>query len=271
VQVKLTSNLCSYELSSAENVARASSLLPKVISPPATNPLAKSTEMLAKQALFASRNPWSGKTKSAARLDKYYKDSATQRLSWMNKTKATLLPEDQKEEMNLLQQIQTHRHQAIIRLPEVKIEDTKAVVGNLQFYLNNMQEQQNIVKLMCEEPKRNDKTFWQQKNLPEMVDPKTVYPSRGDLVKETAFGKPNVLKSYTVIPALPQILCHIFKSFFLDEESKKNLCAAIPKAQFLLNKIIEYQQWDFRCLRHQTLIGNPATSMKTAKSIEKHA
>jgi hypothetical protein len=73
----------------------------------------------------------------------------------------------------------------------------------------------------------------------------------GDLVRETAFGKPNVLKLYTVIPALPQILCHIFKSFFLDEESKKNLCAAIPKAQFLLNKIIEYQQWVFQCLPHQ--------------------
>ena len=49
---------------------------------------------------------------------------------------------------------------------------------------------------------------------------------------------------------MPQIICHILKSSFLDEDSKKNLCDTIPKAKLLLNKILEYQQWDFHCLCH---------------------
>jgi hypothetical protein len=95
----------------------------------------------------------------------------------------------------VLKQIQQHHQQAIKQMPEVHIENSKQLVVNLQLYSNNMREEQNLIKLtMCKECKQTEKTFWKTKSLPESINPKGTYPSRGELVKEATFGKPNVLK-----------------------------------------------------------------------------
>ena len=104
--------------------------------------------------------------------------------------------------MELLTQIQQHRQQAIVRLPQLKIEDTKQVVTTLQSYWNNMREEQKLITPMCNERKKNEKKFWSVKKLLIETDISAVYPSRGTLIAETAFGKPHLLKSYTVVPTL---------------------------------------------------------------------
>jgi hypothetical protein len=126
-----------------------------------------------------------------------------------------------------------HCEQAIQRTSTNKSPQPKQIVANLHIYSNKMREEQKIIKQMCNECKKNDKTFRKPKRLPEDIDPMNVYPSRSQLIKETSFGKPNLLKLYMVTPALQQVLCHNFKSRFMDERSKESVCAAIPNAQFL--------------------------------------
>ncbi len=111
-----------------------------------------------------------------------------------------------------------------------------------------MRQEQKLITLMCDERKKHEKTFWSVKKLPIDTDISEVYPSRGTLVKEIAFGKPNLLKSYTVTPALSQVLCPTLKGAYLDPEDLKNLYKAVPRSKYLHDKIDEYAGWDFRCL-----------------------
>jgi hypothetical protein len=203
-----------------------------------------------KQSLFDSKNLWSDEESRDKRLEKYGNDCAKQRLACIHKSETTPLPMDQVVEMDLIKQIQRHRHQAINRLKVEKVLSPKQKVAHLQSFSNNMREEQKLVKLMAEERKQNEKTFWKPKDLPGHINPSNVYPTKSQLINETAFGKPNILKSYTVIPAMQSILCPLFKSGYVDTASIIFICHAIPNAKFLLKKIQEYAQWDFRCLRH---------------------
>ena len=114
------------------------------------------------------------------------------------------------------------------------------MVTTLQWYSNNRREEQKLITLMCNKRKKNEKTFWPVKKLPIETDISVVYPSRGTLIKETAFGKPNLLNSYTVVPALSQVLCPILKGAYLDPDDLGNLFKAVPRSKYLHDKIQEY-------------------------------
>jgi hypothetical protein len=43
--------------------------------------------------------------------------------------------------------------------------------------------------------------FWEPYYLPTGANPKQVYPTKPELMKHSAFGKPNVLKTYNRVPA----------------------------------------------------------------------
>ena len=58
VQVKLTSQLCSYELQHDENVACATNILPKIDSIQETNPFLEAQEQQMLDPLFVGWNPW---------------------------------------------------------------------------------------------------------------------------------------------------------------------------------------------------------------------
>jgi hypothetical protein len=238
----------------------SNSLIPVQTKPSSKNPFIEAKVALKpfiadkvekiKEKLLQERNPWINKKSIDKRLNKYANDSDTQRLAWINRKETTPLATDQATEMDILKQVQSHRQQAIQRMSTDKSPQPKQIVANLQSYSNNMREEQKLITQMCEERKKNEKTFWSPKLLPTEIDPKDVYPNRSQLIKETSFGKPNLLKSYSVTPALQQVLCHIFKSHFMDTDSEKSICAAIPNAKFLRQKLKEYEHWDFRCLRH---------------------
>jgi hypothetical protein len=129
------------------------------------------------------------------------------------------------------------------------------VVSNLQFCLNNMQEEQKLIMLMCAEQKKNEKTFWKPKTLPVGANSNHVYPSQGKLVKETAFGKPNILKSYIVIPALSQVLCPILHGAYLDPKAVIQLGRAIPGQSTFMRRFKHISSGTFAACATQTSTG----------------
>ena len=94
-----------------------------------------------------------------------------------------------------------------------------------------MREEQKLITLMCNKRKKHKKTFWSVKKLLIETDIHEVYPLWDTLIAETAFGKPNLIKSYTVIPALSQVLCPVLKGAYLDRVDLGNLYKAVPRSK----------------------------------------
>jgi hypothetical protein len=77
-----------------------------------------------------------------------------------------------------------------------------------------------------------------------------VYPTTSELIKCSAFGKPNILETYTIIPAFSHILLPVLKRDYLTKSDLKNCFQAMPAAQYLHGRIIALQHINFRALRH---------------------
>jgi hypothetical protein len=99
------------------------------------------------------------------------------------------------------------------------------------------------------EARKGDPNVWRPRQLSPDIRLDEVYPSKAELIREKAFGKPNVCHSYTVTPAFPQVVLPLFKSGFLGQIDTFRVCKAVKGALTVLNKWRRYHRMDFRPLQ----------------------
>jgi hypothetical protein len=147
-----------------------------------------------------------------------------------------------------MKSIHQHRHDAIRRTPTAPSQAD--IVAGLEKLSSDTRAESAIVGQMLHHRKKHANEFWKPRYLPPSVDPKKVYPSTSELIKRSAFGKPNILKTYTVIPAFSHILLPVLKREYLTKSDLQNFFQAMPAAQYLHGRIIALKHIDFRALRH---------------------
>jgi hypothetical protein len=144
-----------------------------------------------------------------------------------------------------MKSIQQHRHDAIHPIPTVPLQ-ADIIKGLEKLYTR---VELALVVQMLQNRKKHTNEFWKPRYLPPAIDPKQVYPSTSELIKRSAFGKPNILRTYTVIPAFSHILLPVLKHDYLTKSDLKNFFKVMPAAQYLHGRILALKQIDFRALR----------------------
>ena len=96
-----------------------------------------------------------------------------------------------------------------------------------------------------QEARKGDPNVWRPRILGPEINLDEVYPSKAELIREKAFGKPNVCHSYTVSPEFSQVVLPLFKSEFLNQIETFRVCKATKGALNVLNKWRRYQRMDF--------------------------
>ena len=81
----------------------------------------------------------------------------------------------------------------------------------------------------------NCSDFFEVENLPSDVSLTDIYPTATKLTVSKAFGKPNILKSYTVEASLQHVLVFIFKSPWLSDSDLHALASVFREGRFLLD------------------------------------
>ena len=147
-----------------------------------------------------------------------------------------------------MKEIQQHRHDAIDRT--IRVPSQQDIIQSLEKLSHDSRAESAIIDKMHTIRQTHQKEFWKPRHLLTMVELTTMYPSTSELVKRSAFGKPNILKSYTVVPTFSHTLLLALKRDYLTTSDLKNLFIAMPAAQFLHKKIVACKYIDFRALRH---------------------
>jgi hypothetical protein len=127
VQVKLSSNLCSYELTNDEHVECVCRIPSKIYRQSKGKSFLEAKEQQLLDPLFIAHNPWASTEKRDQWLKQYFKNCETQNARWIDKKSVVPLAVDQIKEMELLMQIHKHCQQAITCLPLMKSEHIKQV------------------------------------------------------------------------------------------------------------------------------------------------
>jgi hypothetical protein len=198
--------------------------------------------------LYTSFNPWRSIKSRGKKYRKFSRDSDSERLAIIHDSEFVPVHESQREELRLMKSIQQHRHDAILCTPTVPSQAD--IVAGLEKLSTDTRAESAIAGQMLQHRKKHANAFWKARYLPPTVDPKKVYPSTSELIKRSAFGKPNFLKTYTVIPAFSHILLPVLKREYLTKSDLKNFFKAMPAAQYLYGRIIALRHLDFRALRH---------------------
>ena len=198
--------------------------------------------------LYNSFNPWKTIQSRNRRLSKFAKDSDRERLSHIQDSEIVPVHDSQIEELKMMKEIQQHRHDAIDRT--IRVPSQQDIIKSLEKLSHDSRAESAIIDKMHATRQTHQKEFWKPRYLPATVEPTTVYPSTSELVKRSAFGKPNILKSYTVVPTFSHTLLPVLKRDYLTASDLKNLFIAMPAAQFLHQKITDCKYMDFRALRH---------------------
>ena len=110
--------------------------------------------------------------------------------------------------------------------------------------------------VMKERLLRDRSDVFKVENLPADIAPSTFYPTATELTVSKAFGKPNILKSYTVEASLQQILVFLFKSPWLSARDLDALASVFRHGRFLLNRIAALKYVDFTALQIEPLDWN---------------
>lgn len=84
----------------------------------------------------------------------------------------------------------------------------------------------------------NHSNIFKVENLPSDISPTELYPTATELTVSKSFGKPNILKSYTVKASLQQVLVSIFKSPWLLDCDLRALASVFCNGCFLLECIV---------------------------------
>jgi hypothetical protein len=111
--------------------------------------------------------------------------------------------QSQREELRLMKAIQQHRHDAISSIPTATSQQDN--IKSLEKLSTDAHAESAIVRQMLQSRKKHTNEFWKPRYLPPATDTKQVYPSTSELIKSSAFGKPNILKTYTVIPTFSRL------------------------------------------------------------------
>jgi hypothetical protein len=91
---------------------------------------------------------------------------------------------------------------------------------------------------------------WRVGKLPPHVQPHQVYPTKAELIKNTAFGKPHPYHLYTVTPAVEHILLILLKSDMLQDPEAKTFSHSMKNGHIIYQKHCQHEQIDFRALRY---------------------
>jgi hypothetical protein len=78
-------------------------------------------------------------------------------------------------------------------------------------------------------------TFWRVAKLLPNTNPHQVYPSKTELIQDTAFGKPHPCHSYTVTPAIQHLLIILLKFNLLEEQDAKNFSLTMKNGDIIPN------------------------------------
>jgi hypothetical protein len=89
------------------------------------------------------------------------------------------------------------------------------------------------------------------------VQPHQIYPTKAELIKNAAFGKPHPCHSYTVTPAVEHILLILLKSDLLQDPEAKTFSHSMKNGHVIYQKYRQYQQIDFVALLYYQLDRKP--------------
>ena len=95
----------------------------------------------------------------------------------------------------------------------------------------------------------NPTNIFQVNKLPKDTDPKEFYPTSTQLLRQKAFGKNNLFKSFNVIPNFANIAVILWKGPWLNEEHKSRIAESLPEGRKMMSKVEEYKNIDFKALQ----------------------
>jgi hypothetical protein len=82
------------------------------------------------------------------------------------------------------------------------------------------------------------------------VQPHQAYPTKAELIKNTAFGKPHPCHSYTVTPAVEHRLLILLKSDILQDPEAKTFSHSMKNGHIIYQKHRQHKQTNFRALQY---------------------
>jgi hypothetical protein len=153
------------------------------------------------------------------------------------------------KQMEILKEILRTRQEALPQHPTApsKEEITKGI-ENLSLHMRKETEKLKEIKFLQDQQENP----YRQRKLPSHIEPTTLYPSKGNLLKMTKFGKSSNQHSFIVTPDFPQILLPLLKSNLLPEQLISNLREADPRVKFLIDAHAHLKNLDFRILQLPT-------------------
>jgi hypothetical protein len=129
------------------------------------------------------------------------------------------------------------------------------LIQGLKNLLTDARAESAIIDQMHQSRQKHQHKFWKPHYLLPSTNPKQVYPSTSELVKCSAFGKPNLLKLYAVISTFSHILLPIFKQNFLTASDQQNCSKGPAFSAVPVQKINALKNIDLRALCHPILTG----------------
>ena len=95
----------------------------------------------------------------------------------------------------------------------------------------------------------NPTKIFKVKKLPKDKDPKKVYPKSSELLRQKAFGKNNLFKSFNVIPNFANISVILWKGPWLNTDQESRVADSLPEGRKTLKKVQDYKDIDFTALQ----------------------
>jgi hypothetical protein len=159
-----------------------------------------------------------------------------------------------KHEKILLQELAVHHNEA---LPSIPTAPTKTeVVKGLKRTSRHMQHKNHLLTQQFDQP-------YKKQYIPDHVDPKTLYPSKKQLIDSCTFGMSHPHKMFIVKSNAAHILLPVLKSGFVSAQLQDLLRKANPRVKFLIDCWHETKRINFRILQH------PSFNWKTQATIDR--
>jgi hypothetical protein len=153
------------------------------------------------------------------------------------------------KQMELLKEILKTRQEDLPKHPTAPSQSD--ITKGIETLSHNMRKETNKLKEIkfLQDQQHNP---YRRRHLPPHIDPLTLYPTKGNLLKTTKFGKSSKNHSFTVTPGFPQLLLPLLKSNMLSPALQATMRDTDPRVEFLFDAHEAFKRLDFQVLQLPT-------------------
>ena len=130
-----------------------------------------------------------------------------------------------------------------------KPKSKKQIVLCIKKLSTGIRKDAKVFKHMKDKYMNNPTIIFQVKKLLKNTDPKKIYPSSSQLLRQKEFGNNNLFKFFKVIPNFANIAVILWEGFWLYIDQESKMADSLPERKKTVSKVQKYKVIDFTALQ----------------------